>query len=72
MATAGANTPAFLEALVVRVLVATAATNQMASSAIIKTAKGIFKRPAVKLSVLPVESSASIKENFIKVCDTDI
>ncbi|XP_067205357.1 uncharacterized protein [Linepithema humile] len=34
-------------------------------TAIIKTAKGSFKRPAVKLSILPVESSA--KENIMDV-----
>lgn len=34
-------------------------------TAVIKTARGIFKRPAVKLSILPIESSASIKETDV-------
>lgn len=31
--------------------------------AVIKTARGIFKRPAVKLSVLPIETAANLKED---------
>ncbi|XP_011859715.1 PREDICTED: uncharacterized protein LOC105557156 [Vollenhovia emeryi] len=32
-------------------------------TAIVKTARGVFKRPAVKLSVLPIESSTNLKED---------
>lgn len=32
-------------------------------TAVVKIARGIFKRPAVKLSILPIESSAKLKED---------